>query len=115
MHFSKLDQASLKQAVKAILEGAKQKKRGFIETVELQIGLKNYDPQRDKRFSGSVRLPNPCKAKLKICVIGDQAHIDQAKKLGIEYRDIEALKALNKNKKLVKKLGMLTCYIYIFF
>jgi ribosomal protein L1 len=23
----------------------------------VQIGLKNYDPQRDKRFSGTVRLP----------------------------------------------------------
>lgn len=33
------------------------KKRNFLETVELQIGLKNYDPQRDKRFSGTVRLP----------------------------------------------------------
>lgn len=26
------------------------KKRNFVETIELQIGLKNYDPQRDKRF-----------------------------------------------------------------
>jgi large subunit ribosomal protein L10Ae len=32
-----------------------EKKRNFVETVELQIGLKNYDPQRDKRFSGTVR------------------------------------------------------------
>ena len=34
-----------------------EKKRNFLETVELQIGLKNYDPQRDKRFSGTVKLP----------------------------------------------------------
>jgi len=27
-----------------------------VETVELQISLKNYDPQKDKRFSGTVRL-----------------------------------------------------------
>jgi large subunit ribosomal protein L10Ae len=26
------------------------KKRNFTETIELQIGLKNYDPSRDKRF-----------------------------------------------------------------
>lgn len=32
-----------------------EKKRNFVETVELQIGLKNYDPQRDKRFSGTVK------------------------------------------------------------
>lgn len=34
------------------LEGQKEglgKKRNFVETIELQIGLKNYDPQRDKR------------------------------------------------------------------
>lgn len=35
-----------------------EKKRNFLETVELQIGLKNYDPQRDKRFSGTVKLPS---------------------------------------------------------
>ena len=34
-----------------------EKKRNFLETVELQIGLKNYDPQRDKRFSGTIKLP----------------------------------------------------------
>lgn len=31
------------------------KKRNFLETVEIQIGLKNYDPQKDKRFSGTVK------------------------------------------------------------
>jgi large subunit ribosomal protein L10Ae len=34
-----------------------EKKRNFLETVELQVGLKNYDPQRDKRFSGTIKLP----------------------------------------------------------
>jgi hypothetical protein len=44
--------------VKELLEySLETKKRNFLETVELQIGLKNYDPQRDKRFSGTVRLP----------------------------------------------------------
>lgn len=39
----------------AVLEASKIKKRGFLESVELQIGLKNYDPQKDKRFSGTVK------------------------------------------------------------
>jgi len=103
---SKLDQAALRQTVKAMLEfSTKTKKRGFVETVELQIGLKNYDPQRDKRFSGSLKLPNATKNKLKVCVLGDQVHCDEAKKVGVDFRDVEALKALNKNKKLVKKLA----------
>lgn len=38
-----------------MLKFSTDKKRGFLETVELQIGLKNYDPQKDKRFSGTVK------------------------------------------------------------
>jgi large subunit ribosomal protein L10Ae len=41
--------------VKEVLQHAQEKKRNFVETIELQIGLKNYDPQRDKRFSGTVK------------------------------------------------------------
>ena len=33
-------------------------KPGFVETVELQIGLRDYDPERDKRFTGAIRLPS---------------------------------------------------------
>ena len=39
-------------------DGYKGKKRKFVETVELQVGLKDYDTQRDKRFSGVVQLPH---------------------------------------------------------
>ena len=35
------------------------KKRKFAETIDLQIGLKNYDPQKDKRFSGTVKYVLP--------------------------------------------------------
>lgn len=34
--------------------------RKFVETVELQITLKNYDPNKDKRFSGSIRFFFSC-------------------------------------------------------
>lgn len=67
--------------------------------------LKNYDPQRDKRFSGTVRLPHIPRPRMKICVLGDQRHCDQANANGIPCMDVEALKKLNKNKKLVKKLA----------
>ncbi|KAJ3271241.1 hypothetical protein HK104_004720 [Borealophlyctis nickersoniae] len=82
-----------------------EKPRKFVETVELQIGLKNYDPQRDKRFSGTVRLPNIPKPKMKICILADAAHIDQAKVIGLDFMSVEDLKKLNKNKKLIKKLA----------
>lgn len=53
---SKLSVASVRVSVKELLAEANgDKKRNFVETIELQIGLKNYDPQRDKRFSGTVK------------------------------------------------------------
>jgi large subunit ribosomal protein L10Ae len=88
-----------------MLESSQQKKRKFLETVELQIVLKNYDPQKDKRFSGTVKLRHIPRPKMKICVLGDASHCDEAKAAGIPCMDADALKKLNKDKKLVKKLA----------
>lgn len=44
---------------------------------------------------------------MKVCVLGDQQHCDEAKANKVPFMDVEALKKLNKNKKLVKKLGEL--------
>ncbi|KAI4996099.1 hypothetical protein ZWY2020_041240 [Hordeum vulgare] len=49
---------ALKEAIIQVVADAKEKNRKFTKTVELQIGLKNYDLQKDKRFSGSVKLPH---------------------------------------------------------
>ena len=55
---SKITVAGVRQEVQSLLEySLNEKKRNFLETVELQIGLKNYDPQRDKLFSGTIKLP----------------------------------------------------------
>ena len=89
----------------AVVNGAKAKPRKFMETIELQIGLKNYDPQKDKRFSGSVRLPFVPRPRMKVCILGDVKHCEQAVGLGLDAKGVEDLKKLNKNKKLVKKLG----------
>lgn len=102
---SKLQRATLYEAVNAMLEHSNKKKRKFTETVELQIALKNYDPQKDKRFSGTVKLRNIPRPKMKVCVLGNEQHCDEAKANNIPHMDVEALKKLNKNKKLVKKLA----------
>ncbi|KAL6715764.1 60S ribosomal protein L10A [Lecanora helva] len=58
---SKISVAGVRTNVQQLLDYSNnEKKRNFQETVllavELQIGLKNYDPQRDKRLYG--RLPS---------------------------------------------------------
>jgi large subunit ribosomal protein L10Ae len=69
----------------------------------LQIGLKDYDPKKDKRFSGTMRLNHICKSKIKFLVIGDVQHIEEAEKLGLPTADLDFLKKFNKNKKKIKR------------
>jgi len=102
---SKLNVEGLKTAIATILEASEAKKRKFVETVEIQIGLKDYDTQRDKRFSGVVKLPHVPRPRMKICVLGDANHCDTAQKLDMPFKSVEDLKKLNKNKKMVKKLA----------
>jgi large subunit ribosomal protein L10Ae len=106
---SKVSKDTLFECVNGVLDSSKGdndgKKRKFLETVELQIALKNYDPQKDKRFSGTVKLRHIPRPKFRICVLGDQQHCDEAAANNLPFMDAEALKKLNKNKKLVKKLA----------
>merc|ERR1712212_883572 len=99
---SKVSRDTLYECVNAVLEGSEKKKRKFRETVELQIGLKNYDPQKDKRFSGTVKLRHMLRPSMKVCILGDQLHCDEAEAQNMPWMDVEALKKL---KKLVKKLA----------
>ena len=98
---SKLNQDTLKKAIHEI--NADRKKRGFTETVDLQVGIKDYDPQKDKRFAGSIKLPHVPRPKLKAIILGDQIHCDQAQAANIPFIDAEGLKKFNKDRKLMKK------------
>ncbi|KAB0341205.1 hypothetical protein FD754_018131 [Muntiacus muntjak] len=89
---SKVSRDTLYEAAQEVLHGNQCKCR------------KTFDPQKDKRFSGTIRLKStPC-PKFSVCVLGDQQHCDEPKAVDITHVDIEALKKLNKNKKLVKNL-----------
>jgi large subunit ribosomal protein L10Ae len=52
---TKVSRDTLNECVAELLKQSTEKPRKFRETVELQIALKNYDTQKDKRFSGTVR------------------------------------------------------------
>ncbi|GAB6023960.1 60S ribosomal protein L10a-2 [Chamberlinius hualienensis] len=102
---TKVSRDTLYECVNGVIQSSQEKKRKFTETVELQIALKNYDPQKDKRFSGTVKLKHIPRPKFTVCVLGDQQHCDEANANNVPFMDVEALKKLNKNKKLVKKLA----------
>jgi len=95
---------AVRECIRTVLKESEEKRK-FTETIELQIGLKNYDPQRDKRFSGTVKLPYVPRPKMSVAILGDAHDSDRAKEIGLEYLSVDDLKKLNKNKKQIKKLA----------
>lgn len=102
---AKISTDHMRKCINTVLEGAEQKNRNFLETIDLQIGLKNYDPQKDKRFAGNIKLPHIPRPKLRVCVLGDAFHCEKATGLGLDFKNAEGLKNFNKNKKIIKKFA----------
>ena len=98
---SRINQDFLKKSIAEIL--ATKKERKFTETVELQINLRDYDPEKEKRFVGSIRLPHKPYPNKTIAVIGTAVHCQQATAAGVASIDVEGLKKFNKDRKLIKK------------
>merc|ERR1711963_1013421 len=97
LNMSKVPREVLYECVQEILKASKAKPRKFLESVDLQIGLKNYDPQKDKRFSGTAKLKHIPRQKFRVCLLGDQAHCDEAKEKGIPCMSADELKKLAKS------------------
>ena len=74
------------------MHGNQLKHQKFLEMMELQITPKNYDPQKEKRFSGTIRRKSTPHPKFSMYVLGDQQHGDKAKAEDIPHTDIEMLK-----------------------
>ena len=97
----------LEQAIKGLLHHSlTTKKRNFTETIEIHFGLKNFDPARDKRLAGNTELVHPPRKRFACLVLGNEKHIMEAKKLELDYKTLDDLKKINRDKKVVKKMGM---------
>jgi large subunit ribosomal protein L10Ae len=70
----KLSNETVVQAVQEIRKAAGAKKRKFVETIELQVALKNYDPNKDKRFGGALKLPTIPRPKYKVTPSAQDLH-----------------------------------------
>ena len=74
----------------------------------MSLEEKKYD---NHIFFGSIlkifffRLRHIPRRKFKVCLLGDQQHIDDAKSKNIPAMSADDLKKLNKDKKKVKKLA----------
>jgi len=86
---------------------ARKADRRFIETVEIQIGLKGFDPARDKRLNVSTVLPLAPKElkKYRICLLGNEKQCEEAEALNVPWKNRDELKGFKRNKKLVKAMA----------
>jgi len=98
---SKINQDNLKKSIEWIRENRKERK--FVETCDLQIILRDYNPDKEKRFNSTVVLPSQAKTRSKVCVIANVSHLEQCKKFGIPCIDMDAVKKFNKQGKPIKK------------
>merc|ERR1719263_601090 len=59
------------------------------------------------RFSGTFKLPEVPRPNMKVCMIGNAVHCEEAERIGIEKMSVDDLKKFNKNKKIIKKIPRL--------
>uniref|UniRef100_A0A2K6MD72 Ribosomal protein n=1 Tax=Rhinopithecus bieti TaxID=61621 RepID=A0A2K6MD72_RHIBE len=85
---SKVSRDTLYEAVQEVVHWNQHKRLKFLDT--------NYDPQKDKRFSGTVTLKSAPRPKFSVCVLGEQQHCEEPKAVDIPHMDIEALKKLTR-------------------
>nr|XP_027198022.1 60S ribosomal protein L10a-3-like [Dermatophagoides pteronyssinus] len=97
----RITKEAIDEAVHKVL--SPQKPRNFLETIEMQISLKDIDVLRDKRFNSSVRLKHVIKPSRKICVLGDDALCEESARLGIASMNRKEIESYNKDAKRVKK------------
>lgn len=98
---NKLSNAQITEHIKTAL--TQEKPRNFPQTVELQIQLRDYNVDKEKKFNSTVVLHYPVKRKLNVCVIGILNHVDQAKALKLDASNLDDIAKFAKDAKQVKK------------
>jgi len=97
-----LHQDTLRTTIKTLLTESQEKKRGFLQTVDLQVRLKGYNIAKDKRFIGSIKLPHVIRPNLRIGIMGNKLHCEQAVANKLPSYDLNTLANFNKEKKTIK-------------
>ena len=72
----------------------------------ISLQLRGYIINKDKRFVGSIKLPHIIRPNVRIGVLGNKIHCEQAQALNdknISAYDLATLQSFNKEKKVVKK------------
>ncbi|KAH9372717.1 hypothetical protein HPB48_022401 [Haemaphysalis longicornis] len=97
-------QEAVLRCINAVLEQSARKPWGFPESVLLHVGLKKFDPRKDKTFRGSFTLKHVPKAKFQVCVFADEDHCIEARDKDLVFMDKDTIRRLSKSINKVNKL-----------
>merc|ERR1712022_51554 len=56
-------------------------------------------------MGGTFKLPTIPRPNMKVCVLGNAVHCEEAERIGIDKMSVDDLKKFNKNKKIIKKFA----------
>jgi len=97
----------IKQLIIRALDGSNNKKRNFVQSVELYLKFREVDLKKpENRFAIQVDLPNfPKEKENKIAVIASGDLAMRARNMGLPVVTREELESLAGNKKASRKLA----------
>lgn len=101
---SRVSIEKLISCVASAVAASKSKPRKFVETVQLLIVLKKWDPRKDGRFYGAVKVQHPPRHKFRACILGDQQHCDEAKDLDVPCMNKEQIDKMSRSSTKLNKL-----------
>ncbi|KAH9377439.1 hypothetical protein HPB48_010033 [Haemaphysalis longicornis] len=88
----------LHRCVAAVLEASARKRRRFLEFVDLQIAFTDNDFFRDKCIEFAVVMNHIPKPGLRVCVLGDAGHCEEARANDLPFTPSRDLRALDKHR-----------------
>jgi len=101
---SKISHQGVQEACVNLLKNCAAKPRNFVQSIDIQIGLKDIDVNRDKRFNGQIVVPHATRKHFPVAVFGDMKLCEAATAVGLKSYDLEAMKAMKGMKKVIKKM-----------
>ncbi|KAH9377722.1 hypothetical protein HPB48_013478 [Haemaphysalis longicornis] len=101
---SRINTEKLLSCIAAVVAASKRKPRKFVETVQLLIVLKKWDPRKDGRFYGPVKVHYAPRPKFRACILGDQQHCDEAKDFDLPFLNKDQIDEISRSSTRLNKL-----------
>ncbi|MEM3736749.1 MAG: 50S ribosomal protein L1 [Candidatus Bathyarchaeia archaeon] len=97
--------AEIKKFTAALEAIKRSRKRGFNQSVDLIVNLKDIDMKSGSKINELIELPHSIQKAIKVCVVGSGQMALDAKKEGADgVLRREDLEVLSKDKKAARKL-----------